>query len=141
MAEDPYRAFNFALLIEGVNAGGFVECNGLGADVDVIAYREAGANQGIRHLPGQVRFRPLTLRYGLTRSREIWNWFQGAVTGEPERRNISVVMFESDGATEAFRWNLYDAWVSAWRGAKLDAATNEAAIDSVTIVYDRVERD
>ena len=30
MADEPYRAFNFTLLIEGVESGQFVECAGLG---------------------------------------------------------------------------------------------------------------
>lgn len=141
MADEPYRAFNFTLLIEGVESGHFVECSGLGAEVDVIAYREGGANQQIRHLPGQVRFQPLELHYGLSRSRELWDWFTRTLSGEAERRNVSVVMFENDGHTEAFRWNLFNAWVSRWKAARLDASVGEVAIDSMTIVYDRLERD
>ena len=141
MADDPYRAFNFTLLIEGVESGHFVECSGLGAEVDVIAYREGGANQQIRHMPGQVRFQPLELRYGLSQSRELWDWFGQTLNGETEKRNISVVMFQNDGRTEAFRWNLYSAWISGWKAAQLDASADEVAIDSMTIVYDRLERD
>jgi phage tail-like protein len=141
MADEPYRAFNFTLLIEGVESGQFVECAGLSAEVDVIAYREGGANQQIRHLPGQVRFQPLELRYGLSRSRELWDWFSQTLSGETERRNVSVVMFENDGHTEAFRWNLFEAWVSRWKAAQLNATVGEVAIDSMTIVYDRLERD
>lgn len=140
MADDPYRAFNFSLLIEGVGDARFVECSGLGADIDVIAYREGGGRQ-IRHLPGQVRNRPMILRYGVTRSREMWTWFEAASSGNPDRRNLSLLMFENDGVTEALRWNLFDAWVSGWRAATLDAATGEVAIESMTLVYDRVDRD
>lgn len=141
MAVDPYRAFNFQLLIDSVAAASFVECSGLGASVDVIAYREGGANQTIRHLPGQLHYQPMTLRYGLTKSRDLWNWFSDASAGNFTRRNISVVMFENNGATEAIRWNLFDAWISGWQAARLDAIAGEAAIETMTVVYDRVERD
>lgn len=140
MAEDPHRAFNFMLLIEGVSAAGFVECSGLGADIDVIAYREGGGG-AVRHLPGQARTRPMILRYGLTRSRAMWDWFETSSTGAPDRRNVSLVMLDADGATEAMRWNLMDAWVSGWQAARLDALAGEVAIESMTVVYDRVDRD
>lgn len=141
MPTDPYRGFHFNLIIEGVSAGHFVECDGLGTDIDVIAYREGGANSEIRHLPGQTRYRPMTLRYGLTQSSELWDWFQSLQGGEPQRRNISVVLFDNDGTTEALRWNLFNAWVSGWRAAPLDANRSEVAIETMTIVYDRLERD
>ena len=141
MADDVYRAFNFTLLIEGVESGHFVECSGLGAEVDVIGYREGGANQQIRHLPGQIRYQPLELRYGLSQSRELWDWFDGTLNGETERRNVSVVVFENDGRTEALRWNLFSAWVAGWKAARLDATANEVAIERMTLVYDRLERD
>ena len=42
---DPYRAYNFKLIIQGVTEGHFTECTGLTVKVDAIKYREAGNNQ------------------------------------------------------------------------------------------------
>lgn len=141
MAVDPYRSFHFAVEIAGVEAGRFVECSGIGADVEVIAYREGGAGQQVRHLPGQTQMQPVTLRFGLTQSRAMWDWMQAQLQGDLQRRAVSVIVFENDGQTEAMRWNLFDAWIAGWRAAKLDAGANEVAIESMTLVYDRVERD
>jgi phage tail-like protein len=60
--------------------------------------------------------------------------------GKVERRNISIVLVDSDGVTEAMRWNLINAWVSEWRGAVLNASTHEVAIESMTIVFETLER-
>ena len=137
---DPYRAYNFKLEIQGVTEGHFTECSGLGVKVDVISYREGGNSQVIHRLPGQVSYADVTLRYGLTNSRQLWEWFLTSMRGKVERRNISIVLVDSDGVTEAMRWNLINAWVSEWRGAVLNASTHEVAIEAVTIVFETLER-
>jgi phage tail-like protein len=137
---DPYRAYNFKLEIQGVTEGHFTECGGLGVKVDVISYREGGNSQVIHRLPGQVSYADVTLRYGLTNSRQLWEWFLTSMRGKVERRNISIVLVDSDGVTEAMRWNLINAWVSEWRGAVLNAEAHEVAIESMTIVFETLER-
>ena len=137
---DPYRAYNFKLDINGVTEGHFTECSGLEIKVQAIPYREAGANQVVHYVPGQLEYASVTLRYGLTNSAELWDWFMTVVKGKVERRNISVVLFDSDGSTEVMRWNLTGAWPSEWRGAPLDARGREVAIASLTIVFSELER-
>jgi phage tail-like protein len=137
---DPYRAYNFKLLIEGVTEAHFTQCSGPGVKVEAIKYREAGNNQVVRRIPGQVDYGDITLRYGLTSSRDLWDWFLTAVNGNVERKNISIVMLASDGATEVLRWNLVDSWPSEWRGAPLDALSQEVAIESLTLVFESMDR-
>ena len=81
MADDPYRAYNLKLLVDGAAAGAFVECSDLHAVVDTIAYREDNTRQQSRHLRGHIRYQPLTLRYGVSRSRALWNWLETSFTG------------------------------------------------------------
>lgn len=137
---DPYRAYEFKLLIDGVTEGHFTECSGLGVKVDAIRYREGGNSQVVRRIPGQVEYADVTLRYGLTSSSELWDWFLTSVRGEVERKNVSIVMLDADGVTEVLRWNLLNAWPAEWRGAMLDALSHEVAIESLTLVFDTLER-
>lgn len=137
---DPYRAYNFRLEVSGLQAGAFTEVTGLGVKVESIQYREGGDPQSVRHIPGPVEYEPITLRYGLTDSQDLWNWLMQTVQGQIERRNASVVLLDSTG-NEAMRWNLIDAWPSHWQGAPLDAMSREIAIESLTLVYDSLERD
>lgn len=136
----PYRSYNFKLNIQGVTEGHFTECNGLGVRVDVIRYREAGNDQQVRCLPGPVNYSDVTLRYGLTDSRELWDWLMTAVDGRVERKNISVLMLDTEGVNEVMRWNLINAWPSEWRGTMLDAMSREAAIESLTLVFESIDR-
>ena len=137
---DPYRSYNFKLDIAGVTEGHFTECSGLGVKVTPIEYREGGNNQVVRHVPGPVEYAAVTLRYGLTASRELWDWMLQAVQGNVERKNISIIMLDSEGNNEVMRWNLNDAWPSEWRGAPLDAMSREIAIEDLTLVFDTLER-
>jgi phage tail-like protein len=137
---DPYRAFNFKLEVQGLTEGHFAECSGLGVKVNVISYREGGNNQGKHLIPGAVEYSGVELRYGLTKSTQLWEWLQKVVQGTVERRNVSVVVLEPDGRTEALRWNLLNAWPSQWQGAPLNASGKELAIESMTLVFEGLER-
>ena len=137
---DPYRAYNFKLDIAGITEGHFTECSGLGIKVESIKYREAGNNQVVRHIPGPVDYSAVTLRYGLTASRALWEWMLTAVQGRVERKNVSIIMLDSEGTGEVMRWNLVDAWPSEWSGAPLDALNREIAIEGLTLVFDTLER-
>jgi phage tail-like protein len=137
---DPYRNYNFKLEIQGVAQGHFTECANVGIRVQAISYREGGAQQVVHRVPGPVEYADVTLRYGLTSSKELWNWFQTAVKGSVERKNVSVVMLGSDGVAEVMRWNLVNAWPREWRGAPLDARGAEIAIETLTLVFETLER-
>ncbi|MDQ1707775.1 MAG: hypothetical protein QOJ88_986 [Pyrinomonadaceae bacterium] len=137
---DPYRAFNFKVEVGGVTEGHFTEVSGLGARVTPISYREAGNSQVVHYVPGRVDYSEVTLRYGVTRSRELFDWFKSGVTGHVQRKNISIILLDADGTTEVMRWNLDKAWATEWHGSLLDAHNQEVAIESVTLVCESMDR-
>ena|SRR5688572_9146043 len=137
---DPYRAFNFKMEVQGITEGHFTEVSGLEARVVPITYREAGNSQVVHYVPGRTEFGAITFRYGLTKSRELYDWFMSGVKGKVQRKNISVVLLDSDGTTEVLRWNLISAWVTEWRGAVLDAQSHEVAIETLTLVCETLDR-
>jgi phage tail-like protein len=108
--------------------------------VQPIRYREGGASQVVHVIPGPVSYGDVTLSYGLTSSVELWQWLTSAVQGRVERRNVSILMLDSTGATEVMRWDLTNAWPTRWRGAPLDALNREIAIESLTLVFETLQR-
>jgi phage tail-like protein len=137
---EPFRAYNFKLMIGGVTEGHFIECSNIGITVQAIKYREGGQSQVTHSLPGQVEYSDVTLSYGLTSSRELWDWFMTAVQGKVERRNVSIIMLDSEGIGPVTQWDLINAWPSEWRGTLLNALTRDAAIERLTLVFERLER-
>jgi phage tail-like protein len=137
---DPYRSYNFKLEIQGITQGHFTACNGLDIRVEPIRYREGGANEVVRVLPGPVEYGDITLSYGLTASHDLWDWLMTAVKGKVRRKNVSILLLDADGATEVMRWNLINAWPSHWQGTMLDTLSREVAIESLTLVFETLER-
>lgn len=138
---DPYRAYNWRLEIGGDAQAHFTACSGLEVEIEIIQYREAGNRQIVRAIPGQVQYTPITLHYGLTERREMFDWLMAAVEGRADRRNVSIVVLDSQAVNDVVRWNLEAAWVAKWRGASLDAMSPSLAIESIVIAYDRLRRD
>ena len=138
---DPYRAYNFKLLINNVTEGHFTEVSGLGVKVERISYREAGNNSIVRAIPGRVTYPSVTLRFGLTNSADLWDWLMTAVEGKVSRRNASIVMLDASGAAEVLRWNLINAWPQEWSGAPLDAMSHELAIETLVLAHEGLQRE
>src|SRR3954467_15911072 len=91
---DPYRAYNFKLLINGVTNGHFTEVSGMEINIARMAYKD-GPNDSIRFVPGQVDYEPVVLHFGLTSSREVWAWLNSPVHGGGSRAKLSVVLCDA----------------------------------------------
>jgi len=136
---DPYKTFRFLVEIDGIIQGGFAECSGFGSALEVVEYREGGDPSTVRKLPGKATYPDLTLKWGVTDSRELYDWHLAALNGRLERRSGSVILQDDTGA-ERVRWNFFGAWPSKYDGPDLNARGNEIAIDTLTIACERVER-
>lgn len=135
---DPYKNFRFLIEIEGIAQAGFAECSGFGSSVEVIEYREGGEATP-RKLPGRVKVADITLRWGLTDSRELYDWYQSIVNGHVLRKNGSIVVLD-DAGVERVRWNFSNAWPSKWDGPDFDAEGNDVAIETLVITCEGIER-
>ncbi len=139
MRVDPYRNFRFLVEIDGIVQAGFSECSGFGSDVEVVEYREGGEPSTVRKLPGKISYPDITLKWGLTDSRELYDWHRTAVNGAIERKNGSVILQDAAGQ-EKVRWNFFEAWPSKWQGSDLNATGSDVAIETLTVSCERLER-
>ena len=137
---DPYRNCNFLVEIDGITQAGFSDCSGLGSSNDPIEYREGGDNTTMRKLPGMTKYTNISLKRGLTDSRELYDWYRLVVTGKTERRNGSIVVLDADGVTEVVRWNFFNAWPAKLEGPTFSAKGNEVAIETLEIAHEGLER-
>ena len=138
--QDPYRNYNFKLEIQGVTQGHFTSCSNIGVRIQAIQYREGGAQQIVHKLPGPVEYADIQLRYGLTSSMDLWNWFMSAARGAVERKNVSIGAPRFHRGDGGGALNLTRAWPREWNGAPLDARGHEVAIETLTLVFETLER-
>jgi phage tail-like protein len=138
---DPYRAYNFKLLINNVTSASFCEVTGFGVQIARTDYREAGNNAVVRPIPCQVRYPPVTLRYGVTDSMELWDWLMTAVEGRVSRRPVHILMLDPAGSAEVLRWSLDNAWPEQWYGAPLNSMNGEIAIETLVLAHEGLRRE
>jgi phage tail-like protein len=135
------RNYNFKLMfLPDIPEGHFTECSGFSVRVNTTPYREHGNSQIVHQLPGSVEYSSVTLRYGLTKSKDLWEWMQKSVKGTVERRDINILMLGTDGISESLRYTCHGAFPCAWTSAPLDAMSTLVAIESIELKFDYVER-
>jgi phage tail-like protein len=136
---DPFLNYNFLVELDGITRAAFTEVTGLDATTEPVDYREGGENGTVRKLPGLTRFGNITLRWGMTIDRELYDWHRQTVLGNVQRRNGSIVVLDRQGA-EVARWNFVNAWVTKYDLPDFNATSNQAAVESVELVVEGVER-
>jgi len=136
---DPYLNFRFRVEIAGIQQAGFMECSGLGSQVEVVEYREGGDPANVRKLPGRVFYPDITLKWGVTDSTELYKWHLSVIQGQLQRQDGAVVLLDAQG-NEKIRWNFFNAWPSKWTGPTLNAKGNDVAIEELTLTCERQEQ-
>jgi phage tail-like protein len=127
--------------IGGNAKAGFSEVSGLSAEAEVIEYREgADPVTSSRKLPGRIRYGDVTLRRGLTTSRDLFDWWMTVVHGNLLRQDIGIVLLD-DARTEVLRWRLRGAWPVRFEAATLQAKGNEILIESIVLTHEGLELD
>ena len=137
--DDPYKAFNFIVEIDGIARAGFSEVSGLESETAVIEYRVGGERNAVRKLPGLTKYANIVLRRGVTQDAELSNWRKTVEDGQVDRRNGSIILRDDDG-TDVVRWNFFNGWISKWQGPALHASKNEVAIETIEIAHEGLER-
>lgn len=135
---DPYNSYNFWVEWDGIVHAGFRECSGLTGTRTASTYREGtDKNLAQRQLPGLNSFGNISLKRGFTDNDELWKWHRQLLDGEPERKNVSIILADDKGE-EKIRWNLEKCWPTSWNGPEFNATGSEVAIESLELVHEGV---
>jgi len=136
---DPYRNYNFLVEIDGITRAAFQEASGFDSTIDVIEHREGGENTTPRKLPGMTKYSNISLKWGLTDNRELYDWHRQAVAGDVVRKNGSIIVLDGQG-NEKVRWNFFNAWPSKWDGPDFNAEGNDVAVETLELAHEGVVR-
>ncbi len=146
MADDrqPFVAFNFAVEIHvpGVStracSAAFSECDGLEVSMDVKTIREGGNNGRQIRLSGPTTVGLLTLRRGMTRSFDLWDWMALMQTRPHVRADAEVVLFAADGVTERARFVLSRCLPAKLKAPSLNAKDGVVAVEELQLAYEAI---
>ncbi len=133
---DPFRAYNFSIEIDGIARGAFSEASGLTAEGDSVDYREGtDLQQNVRKLVGLRKYANLTLKRGYTPDNSLWTWYRNIMNGQPDRRNVTIVLM-NEAREPVMRWHAENAWINKIEGPSFKASGNEVAMESVDLVHE-----
>jgi phage tail-like protein len=136
---DPFGSFNFLVEIDGISRGAFQSVSGFDSSIDIVEHREGGENTTTRKLPGLTKYSNITLKWGITDDRELYEWHRDAVLGNVQRKNGSIVGLDRRG-TEVMRWNFFNAWPSKYDAPDFNAEGNDVAIETLELAHEGLER-
>ena len=141
---DPYMAFNFLVVVDGLPMAGFKEVSGLHVNIENIPYHEGGGGSTVHQLAGRAGFGSITLSKGLSVSNasgELWNWVISAAEGEIKRRQVSIILRKTIPGTKETVWDFSNAWPKEWQGGMLDAMSSAVVIETFTLVFQSIARE
>ena len=137
----PYSGYSFLVRVDGAGTDGqsasgtFSEVTGLGADIQVVDYREGNDNNIARKFPGMKKYANITFKRGISADIEFWNWILSGVKDEGRRVDGSILLF-NESWQEVMRWKFRRGWASKYTGAGLNAANNEIALETLEISHE-----
>lgn len=142
---DPAPAYLFYVSVSGLMVALFTACEGVSVSRAVEEVHEGGLNDQVHTLPGGMKAGRVTLKRGLSVSRELWDWFSegifdckvkrqhmSIIQGAPGMSALSVVGVKGPGIIK--NWDLEGAFPTGYSLSSLDVNdTDHVAIESVEI--------
>lgn len=138
---DPLRNCRFRVEIDGIT----VQTNpchisGLWAAIEYTEYHEGADTLQVRQLGGLPKYGTLILKFGLTNSTDLYNWFKNGISGIADQRNMGIVAQDLQG-NDITRWTLTNAWPAKYQAPDFNGKGNYVALETFEIVYESLVRD
>jgi phage tail-like protein len=139
---NPYGAFSFKVIIDGVPAMDFAECVLPTVSVEAVEYRQgADVENNVHKLPGLVKYGNLILKRGIANSADslaLWNWISGFIQGSGATRALSVNLLDSE-RNPVFQWSFSIAWPVKYESPILNGKTNALAIETLELAVEGIK--
>ncbi|MEA2339771.1 MAG: hypothetical protein QOE82_3778 [Thermoanaerobaculia bacterium] len=148
---DPLMVFNFRVALidtssqlttaigaAGLVLGGFTECSGLDASVQIEDYIEGGENTYVHKFPTRITWGNITLKRGITLSEDLWNWHLAFVQGKGKRQDGLIVLCSAQGIPIK-TWIFKRGLPVKWTGPAFNATQSAVAIETLEIAHEGVE--
>ncbi len=130
----PIPVYGYKVRINSETVG-FSEVSGLNLQYDTITYRHGlSVLEGTTLLPGIQQPVNLTLRRGLVKGKsQLLDWINTIQLSEVSKRDIFIDLCDELG-TPVITWKAIDAFPTSLEAPNFDAASNEVAIESISLM-------
>ncbi|CAE6844268.1 hypothetical protein R69927_02088 [Paraburkholderia domus] len=135
-ASYPIPTYRFMVSL-GSESVQFNSVSGLDVKYETIEYRDGTGNWF--KMPGQRQPSSITLRKGVfPKDSELFDWINSISLNKVEKKDITISLTDDAGTTLLFTWNVSNAFPTSLTSPSLDATSNEAAVQEMTLMADRV---
>jgi phage tail-like protein len=136
----PFNRFRYKVEIDGIGEAGFSEVTGFDASIDVIEYRTGDEKAGTPgKSPGLRRYSNVTLRWGTTDSKSVYQWMEAWIEKAAERNDVTVSLLDDEGA-EIASWIITAAWPVKYIVPELNSLSSEIAIETLELAHEGLKR-
>lgn len=135
---DPLQKYRFRVTIPGIPAEvGFQKASGLNLEIGVAEYAEGGYSY-THKLPGKPKVGEVTLEQGAFSSDTDISSMQLVkdTLTKPDFRSTVIIEHLDRFGNPGRVFKLAEAWASKWEGSDLDATSDDAAIDTLTLQFE-----
>lgn len=151
---DPYKNYKFRVKMKGSDGNfrvvlGVSKVGSLKRTTEVVKHRGGGENSTDHKSPGRTSYDGLTMERGITHDRDFEAW-ANLVHPYSGDSAMDLINYKKDMILEvmnekglvAFRYFLYDCWVSEYTAMPdLDANANAVAIENIKLELEGWDRD
>jgi phage tail-like protein len=116
---------------------GFSECSGLEMSMDTHDYEEGGNNGTLLRFPKRHKWGDLTLRRGITRNQDLFNWFYAFSQGVTTRKD-GLIMLMNERQEPHTVWRFRRGLPVKYVAPQLNAQQSNVAIESLTIAHEGI---
>lgn len=139
----PLPSYNYKVSIDGEIIA-FSQVSGLSMAFETITYKESSTEQGnpgpvTMRMPAQGSDISVTLQKGVVRKKSIalFEWINSIQTNLVDKKDISIELCDENGDAVII-WKVINAFPTSLEAPTFDAASNDASIESMTLMADRV---
>ncbi len=134
--EYPIPTYRFVVSI-GDEKVAFNNVSGLDISHDVIEYKDGAGNY--YKMPGQRQAINIILRKGVfSGDTKLFDWINSIQLNQVEKKDISISLTNETGTEILMTWSVVNAFPTSLTAPSFDAASNEVAVQEITLTADRV---
>jgi phage tail-like protein len=119
---------------------GFAECTGLDFRLETDDIEEGGRNDAVLRFPKRIRDAEITLRRGVIKDPELFDWIDSFRRGRGKRRDGVITLRDAAGEPHTV-WRFARAIPLHYEGPRLIAAETGVAMESLTLGHEGLTQD
>ena len=139
-SKDLLAGYTMIVEIDGITRGPFRGVEGIQAEFDVLIFRDGANPDVIQKRPGNLSLGGIVLKFDPSPvGNALWTWYSGVLAGNLQRKTVTITLLNSNEKPVVL-YRFLRAWPSKWEGPRLVTASTAVPIESLTIVYEGMER-